>query len=130
MNGISGSTTTTAYNLPTEAVGYAQSYLERAYQLSTNPAYDSIFGDYTDPTYADFQYLDGHYPETEGIVALASRGANGNTTVKKGRWLIEDIIAGKYLDGANFLSNDGVTNHTEFRQWLGMLERKRTTPLK
>lgn len=106
--GNHGTTTTTAYNLPTEAGAFAQDYLERANAITNEESYNDFFAVYSndtipvgaDPTYAPFQSIDGHYPEKEGIVALANR-ISGNTTVNKGKTFIQDVLDGDFLEGTH-----------------------------
>lgn len=98
MNGGSAQSTTIAFNLPGgetgPAVVLAKAYLKRAYDYGILDPEN--YGDAHDIPYAPYQYIDSHYPEREGIVALAAR-ISGNATVNKGKTFIEAVLDGSYL---------------------------------
>ena len=98
MNGGQGQSTTIAYNLPGgesgAAAGLAKAYLRKAYEYAILAPEN--YEDAHDTPYAPYQYVDSHYPEWEGIVALAAR-LNGNATVNKGKTFIESVLNGSYL---------------------------------
>ena len=106
--GSHGSTTTTAFNLPPAAMDFAKEYLTRSNAITNDAAYDTYFALYSnsslpvgaDPTYAPYQYIDSHYPEKEGIVALAAR-INGNATINKGKTFIQNVLNGGFLEGSD-----------------------------
>lgn len=90
-----------------------------AYSVASNLT--TRLADYYSPTWAEFQPLasvtpDGaaHYPEVDGLEALALRFSNGNPNVTKGYRYVEDVIEGKFNAGNNFVSNDSATLKTGF----------------
>lgn len=82
--------TSTLITVPSWARGYVQSYAQIAYDLWNQPALVQYTGDIA---------ADQPQNEADGIAALATRGANGDSVIDKGSDFIDDVILGNRLGG-------------------------------